>query len=42
MQLSATTTTLSGGRVCPHNDSNVAAIVSASLYAGTSTVSRSA
>jgi hypothetical protein len=39
-QLSATTTTLSGGLDCPHNDSNVALIVSASSCAGTSTVSR--
>ena len=40
MQLSATTTTLSGGRVCAHNDSSVAAIVRLSLCAGTSTVRR--
>ena len=41
VQLSATTTTLSGGLVCPHSDRSVAAIVSASLCAGTRTVSRS-
>ena len=40
VQLSATTTTLSGGLVCAHSDSNVAAMVRASSCAGTSTVSR--
>ena len=40
MQLSATTTTFSGRRVCPHNDSNVAPIVRVSSWAGTSTVRR--
>ncbi len=41
VQLSATTITLSGGRVCPHSDSSVAAMVSRSSCAGTSTVRRS-
>ena len=41
VQLSATTTIRSGGLVWPYNDSRVAAIVSASLCAGTSTVRRS-
>ena len=40
VQLSATTTTLSGGRACPHNDSRSAPIVRVSLWAGTSTVRR--
>ena len=40
VQLSATTTTLSGGLVWPRSEASVASMVRASSWAGTSTVSR--